>query len=54
MNQYEAEADGQTSEVVGGTIGLCGSTEYDEHVITVANIVTVILVILKNLFKQIF
>ena len=31
VNQYEAEADGQTSEVVGGTIGLGGSTEYDEY-----------------------
>ena len=31
MNQDEGEADGQTCEVVGGTIGLRGGAEDDEH-----------------------
>ena len=31
MDEDQAETDGQTSEVIGGTVGLRGSSQNDEH-----------------------
>ena len=31
MDKYQAQTDSQTSEVVGSTVGLSGSTQYNEY-----------------------